>query len=63
PQQIVATRLLYCLQYPIPIQVICKGFTPAHIFITIHRLTQSIFPHQGPNPSDLVHKHSSIWTL
>jgi hypothetical protein len=31
PQQIVATRLLYCLQYPVPIQVVCKGFTPAHM--------------------------------
>ncbi|EGG01187.1 uncharacterized protein MELLADRAFT_92704 [Melampsora larici-populina 98AG31] len=35
PQQIVATRLLYCLQYPALIQVVCKGFTPAHIFNTI----------------------------
>ncbi|KAH8924748.1 hypothetical protein BT69DRAFT_1217371, partial [Atractiella rhizophila] len=31
PQQIVATRLLYCLQHPVPIQVVCKGFIPAHI--------------------------------
>ena len=35
PQQIVATRLLYCLQYPVPIQVVCKGFTPAHMMIAI----------------------------
>lgn len=34
PQQIVATRLLYCLQYPVPIQVVCKRFTPA-----IHHLS------------------------
>ncbi|PWN41277.1 hypothetical protein IE81DRAFT_315462, partial [Ceraceosorus guamensis] len=31
PQRIVATRLLYRLQHPVPIQVVCKGFTPAHI--------------------------------
>ena len=27
--RIVATRLLHCLQYPVPIQVVCKGFTPS----------------------------------
>ncbi|PWN31866.1 hypothetical protein FA14DRAFT_127425, partial [Meira miltonrushii] len=32
PQQIVATRLLYCLQHPVPIQVVCKGFTPVHMY-------------------------------
>ena len=42
PQWIVATRLLYHLQYPVPIQVVCKGFTPAHIFNDLCRkLTKS----------------------
>ena len=44
PQQIVATRLLYCLQYPALIQVVCKGFTPAHIFNTICNFMHQVFP-------------------
>ena len=43
PQQIVATRPLYCLQHPVPIQVVCKGFTPAHICIIIHRHSRRPF--------------------
>ncbi|KAG2001523.1 hypothetical protein CC2G_006723 [Coprinopsis cinerea AmutBmut pab1-1] len=35
-QRIVATRLLYRLQYPLaPIQVVCKGFILAHIMIAL----------------------------
>ncbi|CAH7689136.1 expressed protein, partial [Phakopsora pachyrhizi] len=44
PQQIVATRLLYCLQYPVLIQVVCKGFTPTHIFNKICEQTPKVFP-------------------
>ncbi|EGG00440.1 hypothetical protein MELLADRAFT_93281 [Melampsora larici-populina 98AG31] len=44
PQQIVATRLLYCLQYPALIQVVCKGFTPAHIFNTTCNFMHQVFP-------------------
>lgn len=44
PQQIVAARLLYCLQYPVPIQVVYKGFTPTHIFNAICKQTNQIFP-------------------
>ena len=43
PQQIVATRLLYCLQHPLPIQVVCKRFFPAHIVIAIHELDSRPF--------------------
>ncbi|OSX56037.1 hypothetical protein POSPLADRAFT_1161362, partial [Postia placenta MAD-698-R-SB12] len=62
PQQIVATRLLYCLQYPVPIQVVCKGFTPAHMMITIRGQTAQAFPLERPSPPDLVHEQSSIST-
>ena len=50
PQQIVATRLLYCLQYPALIQVVCKGFTPAHIFNTTCNLRTKSF-HSAHNQS------------
>ena len=43
PQQIVATRPLYCLQHPLPIQVVCKRFFPAHIVIAIHELDSRPF--------------------
>ena len=43
PQQIVATRPLYCLQHPLPIQVVCKRFFPAHIVITIRKLGSKPF--------------------
>ncbi|KAG9288877.1 hypothetical protein G9A89_001253 [Geosiphon pyriformis] len=36
PQQIVALRLLYCLQSPIPIQVVYKGFILPDSEITMH---------------------------
>ena len=51
PQQIVATRLLYCLQYPVLIQVVCKGFTPAHIFSKICEQTPQVFPPRVPAPT------------
>jgi hypothetical protein len=54
PQQIVATRLLYCLQYPVPIQVVCKGFTPAHMMVAIRGRTPEAFPPRGPSPPDSV---------
>jgi hypothetical protein len=44
PQRIVATRLLYRLQYPVPIQVVCKGFTPAHIIFAIREQIATAFP-------------------
>ncbi|KAJ6520645.1 hypothetical protein B0H19DRAFT_1215245 [Mycena capillaripes] len=56
--RIVATRLLYRLQYPVPIQVVCKGFTPAHIMITIRRQTAQAFPQGRPNPPDLAFSHN-----
>lgn len=62
PQQIVATRLLYCLQYPVPIQVVCKGFTPAHMMIAIRQQTAQAFPLEQPSWPDLVHEQSSIST-
>src|ERR1700761_5434686 len=62
PQRIVATRLLYRLQYPVPIQVVCKGFTPAHMMITIRGQTIQAFPPEPPDPPDLVHEQSSILT-
>lgn len=62
PQQIVATRLLYCLQYPVPIQVVCKGFTPAHMMIAIHGRTTKTFPSWQPCPPNVVHEQSSILT-
>ncbi|THU90193.1 hypothetical protein K435DRAFT_676446, partial [Dendrothele bispora CBS 962.96] len=62
PQWIVATRLLYHLQYPVPIQVVCKGFTPAYIMITIRRQATKAFPPRQPSPPDLVHEQSSILT-
>jgi hypothetical protein len=62
PQQIVATRLLYCLQHPVPIQVVCKGFTPAHMMIAIHRRAVKAFLQQRPSPPDSVHEQSSILT-
>ena len=43
PQQIVATRPLYCLQHPLPIQVVCKRFFPAHIDIAIHEVDSRPF--------------------
>ena len=43
PQQIVATRPLYCLQHPLPIQVVCKRFFPAHIGIAIHEVDSRPF--------------------
>ena len=43
PQQIVATRPLYCLQHPLPIQVVCKRFFPAHIVIAIHEVDSRPF--------------------
>ncbi|KAL1684633.1 hypothetical protein GGG16DRAFT_67900, partial [Schizophyllum commune] len=63
PQRIVATRLLYRLQYPVPIQVVCKGFTPAHMMIAIRRRTTPAFPLRQPSLPDLVHEQSSISTL
>ncbi|KAI9429769.1 hypothetical protein F5148DRAFT_990174, partial [Russula earlei] len=62
PQQIVATRLLYCLQYPVLIQVVCKGFTPAHIMVAIRGRTGSTFPSSRSSPPDLVHEQGSIQT-
>ncbi|KAJ3780454.1 hypothetical protein GGU10DRAFT_279362, partial [Lentinula aff. detonsa] len=62
PQWIVATRLLYHLQYPVPIQVVCKGFTPAHIMFTIREQAAKAFPPKQPSPPDLVHEQSSIST-
>src|SRR2546429_4762933 len=63
PQQIVATRLLYCLQYPVPIQVVCKGFTPAHMMVAIRGRTAEAFPPRRPCPPDMVHEpESSIST-
>lgn len=52
PQQIVATRPLYCLQHPLPIQVVCKRFFPAHIGIAIHEVDQTPFRAQ-PVPRQL----------
>jgi len=37
------------LQYPVPIQVVCKGFTPAHIMIAIRGQTTRAFPQWQPN--------------
>lgn len=48
PQRIVATRLLYRLQYPVPIQVVCKGFTPAHMIVAIRGRVPATFPPRGP---------------
>ncbi|KAJ3870763.1 hypothetical protein F5051DRAFT_341673, partial [Lentinula edodes] len=62
PQWIVATRLLYHLQYPVPIQVVCKGFTPAHIMITIRKQIAKAFPPKQSSSPDLVHEQSSIST-
>src|SRR5712671_831661 len=62
PQQIVATRLLYCLQYPVLIQVVCKGFTPTHIMIAIRGRTGQTFPSGQSSPPHLVHEQSSIQT-
>jgi len=45
-----------------PIQVVYKGFTPAHIIITIRRRNLDASPRQSPNPPNLVHEQSSILT-
>lgn len=59
PQWIVATRLLYHLQYPVPIQVVCKGFTPAHIFNDLCRKTNQVFPPGQSNLQMMVHEQKS----
>jgi hypothetical protein len=58
PQQIVATRLLYRLQYPVPIQVVCKVIHPRMLCITIRGRGRETFPSPDPNPPDLVHGRS-----
>ena len=62
PQRIVATRLLYCLQYPVPIQVVYKGFSPTHITIAIHGQATTALPPWPPSPSHLVHEQCSMLT-
>ncbi|KDQ49121.1 hypothetical protein JAAARDRAFT_91570, partial [Jaapia argillacea MUCL 33604] len=61
PQRIVATRLLYRLQYPVPIQVVCKGFTPAHIIVSIRERTDQAFPLNRPSPPYLVHGPKTLF--
>lgn len=57
PQQIVATRPLYCLQHPLPIQVVCKRFFPAHIVIAIHEVDRRPFRPRARSSPAMVHKH------
>ena len=64
PQRIVATRLLYRLQYPVPIQVVCKGFTPAHMMVAIRGRAPAAFPRQeGRHPPHSVHGPSRALSL
>ncbi|KAG7439255.1 hypothetical protein BT62DRAFT_914102, partial [Guyanagaster necrorhizus] len=60
PQWVIATRLLYHLQYPVPIQVICKRFTITYIMITIYRQVTQVFLQRQPSPSYLLYEQSSI---
>lgn len=48
------------LTVPPCIQVICKGFTPAHIMITIHRQAALAFPQRQPSPPDVVYKPKGL---
>src|SRR5713101_1181137 len=49
-------------QYPLLIQVVCKGFNPPHLMIAIRGRTGQTFPSDRPSPPHLVHEQSSIQT-
>ena len=51
------------LTVPPCIQVICKGFTPAHIMITIRRQAALAFPQRQPSPPDVVYKPKALFKL
>ena len=49
------------LTVPRSIQVVCKGFYPAHIVISIRGRTTSAFPQRPPDPPDVVHEPEALF--